>query len=87
MGRLSIINDPEVSFQLSKGTFPKEAPPEEETPEQPTQPQPGENEEETQGLIGGAETPWAFIILGSAVAVAVMMLSYSAAKSRVYSSI
>lgn len=71
----SIVNDPEVAFQLSKGTVPKEAPPEEETPEQPTQPpQPGENEEETKGLIGGAETPWAFIVLGSAVAVIAVML-------------
>lgn len=46
----------------------------EETPEQPTQPQPMESEEETEGLIGGAETPWAFIILGSVIAVAVTML-------------
>jgi len=46
----------------------------EETLEQPTQPQPGESEEETEGLIGGAETPCAFIILGSAIAVSVTML-------------
>jgi hypothetical protein len=85
----SIINDPEVAFQLSKGTVPKEAPPEEETPpeeeppeeetpeetpEQPTEPQPEEGEEETTALVGGAEIPWAFIILGSAVSVVIALL-------------
>jgi hypothetical protein len=85
----SIVNDPEVAFQLSKGTMPQEAPPEEETPpeeppveeppveeppEQPTGPPPEEGEEETVGLVGGAEIPWVFIVLGSAIAVVAVML-------------
>jgi hypothetical protein len=68
----AITNDPEVAFQLSKGTVP---PPEEETPEEEI---PEEGQEEA-GLLG-AETPWAFIILGSTVAVVVTLLIVFRAK-------
>ena len=78
----AITNDPEVAFQLSKGTVPKEAPPEEVPPEEeiPEEETPEEGQEETQAGLLGAETPWAFIVLGSAVAAVVAVLVVFRAK-------
>ena len=69
----AIANDPEVAFQLSKGVVP---PPEEGIPEEEKPPEEKipEGQEETQAGLLGAETPWAFIILGSTVAAVVVLL-------------